>query len=110
MRDVVAICERWRPGVTATFVPATDDAIDELGALAGELPEAYVRFLRTMGTSSGALDLRLDGEDVRFDLPAVMSEHARGGGWMSPFLLVGVVGADAPHVYLDREHDGMVVR
>ena len=109
MEDVLAILERWRPGVTATFVPATDDAFDELHALAGELPAAYERFLRTMGRSSGALDLRLDGEDVRFDLPAVMDERAQLG-WMNPFLLVGVVGAGAPHVYLDREHDGMVVR
>lgn len=114
MRAFVELLERWRPGLAATLEPASDAAIDELEALAGALPGAYMAFLRTMGASTGAFELG----DANFGVDDVMAVHAGlagpDSGWASPFLLVGF-DAGGRHFFLDRgaphgEGDCMVVR
>lgn len=61
--DMVAVCsfvERWRPGATKAFVPATPEQITALAGPSGGvsvLPPVYLDFLSTMGVSTGGLGL-----------------------------------------------------
>jgi hypothetical protein len=114
MRALVELLERWRPGLVDSLEPAGDDDIDELGALAGALPGAYLRFLRTMGASTGAFD----PADASFGVADLTAAHAAldssDSGWASPFLLVGL-DPGGRHYFLDRDErhgddDCMVVR
>jgi len=60
MRGLLAFMERWKPGSTQGFEPATADQIAALaqphGGLAA-LPPVYREFLATMGASTGGLRL-----------------------------------------------------
>lgn len=114
MEALVELLERWHPGIAATFEPASEDDIDELCALTGPLPAAYLRFLRTMGASTGGFQVG----DALFDLGTVMEANAKldviDNGWASPFALVAVDPL-GDHFFIDRdskygEDDCMVVR
>jgi hypothetical protein len=104
--------EQWRPGTAATLVPLADELIQKLDATAGPLPGAYVRFLRTMGVSTGALLF----EDGEVDLDA--SEHWQVLSWFAGandrFLYIGLDnGPSGCDFYLDRHavhgHDDCMV-
>lgn len=49
MKELVELIERYRPGFAEAIQPASDTDIELLEESAGELPGAYLRFLRTMG-------------------------------------------------------------
>ena len=82
MRGLLAFMERWKPGSTQGFEPATADQIAALaqphGGLAA-LPPVYREFLETMGASTGGLRLTFgttsisalleDREDPRRERP-----------------------------------------
>lgn len=57
MDDLIALMERYRPGVGATLRPTPEADIARITALAGPLPGAYLRFLQTMGASTGDLEI-----------------------------------------------------
>ncbi|WP_239014426.1 SMI1/KNR4 family protein [Archangium violaceum] len=57
---MLAFMERWKPGSTQGFVPATADQIAALAKPHGglnALPRVYREFLETMGASTGSLRL-----------------------------------------------------
>jgi len=58
MTSLVELLERYQPGISAGFVPAAEKEIATLQRAVGPLPGAYLRFLRTMGSSTGDLELR----------------------------------------------------
>ncbi len=61
MTGVLAFMERWAPGSTRGFVPATAEQIEALGRAhgrVGTLPLVYRDFLAVMGQSTGRLRLK----------------------------------------------------
>jgi hypothetical protein len=63
MQELVALMEKWQPGISAGFVPTPEEEMARLVAIAGDLPGAYVRFLRTMGASTGDFQIDLGNAD-----------------------------------------------
>ncbi|WP_233262087.1 SMI1/KNR4 family protein [Vitiosangium sp. GDMCC 1.1324] len=64
MRGLLAFMERWKPGSTQGFEPATADQIAALAKPHGglnALPRVYREFLETMGASTGELQLTYYG-------------------------------------------------
>ena len=64
MPGLLAFMERWKPGSTQGFEPATADQIAALAKPHGglnALPRVYREFLETMGASTGALQLTYYG-------------------------------------------------
>jgi hypothetical protein len=57
MKALVEFIEKYRPGFSEEIVPADEFDIALLEEDAGPLPGAYRRFLQTMGTSMGDLEL-----------------------------------------------------
>lgn len=53
MQALVELIEKYRPGFSEEIVPADELDIALLEEHAGPLPGAYLRFLQTMGTSTG---------------------------------------------------------
>jgi hypothetical protein len=53
MQALVEFIEKYRPGFSEELVPADELDIALLEEYAGPLPGAYLRFLQTMGTSTG---------------------------------------------------------
>ncbi|WP_233261850.1 SMI1/KNR4 family protein [Vitiosangium sp. GDMCC 1.1324] len=61
MRGLLAFMERWKPGSTQGFEPATAEQIAALAKPHGglnALPRVYREFLETMGASTGNLRLK----------------------------------------------------
>jgi len=64
MPGLLAFMERWKPGSTQDFAPATADQIATLAKPHGglnALPRVYREFLETMGASTGDLQLTYYG-------------------------------------------------
>jgi hypothetical protein len=57
MKDLVSLVEHYSPHFSKGVQPATEDAIRSLEYLAGPLPGAYLRLLRTLGGSPNPLQL-----------------------------------------------------
>jgi hypothetical protein len=64
MKALVEFIEKYRPGFSEKIIPADKFDIALLEEDAGPLPGAYVRFLRTMGTSMGDLELAEAGFSI----------------------------------------------
>lgn len=65
MKALVELIETYRPGYSATVVPADESEIDILQNLVGPLPGSYCRFLKTMGASTGDFQPRDAVLDIR---------------------------------------------
>ena len=67
MQELVALMEKYQPGISASFVPTPEDDIAKMVAIAGPLPGAYLRFLRTMGASTGDFKIDMGNADWKTD-------------------------------------------
>lgn len=65
MQKLALLMERWRPGITAEFKPTSEADIRKIEVVAGGLPGAYVRFLRTMGACMDPLVIDHGNADLR---------------------------------------------
>jgi hypothetical protein len=115
MHELVAMLEKYQPGISATFRPAPQADIDQLiAATPKPVPGAYLRFLHTMGLSCG--DLVIDHgnanltSDLRWSTLAARTWLAEGR-----FLYIGDDSSPSANDYfLDQaapfgEDDCMVV-
>ncbi|WP_254626336.1 hypothetical protein [Myxococcus sp. CA039A] len=71
MKALVELIEKYRPGFAREIEPADEVDIELLEEHAGALPGAYLRFLQTMGSRMGGLelaeaDLSIDGKILTY--------------------------------------------
>lgn len=102
MQDLVKLLEKYESGISVTFVPTPKSEIARIEAAAGPLPGAYVRFLATMGTSTGDFQIGHGAADLRsrdiWEMPDQLP-------WLAgtPYLYIGQDnGPDGLDYFLDR--------
>ncbi len=100
MKDLVALIDRYQPGYASTVEPASSIELEDLEEAAGPLPGAYVRFLKTMGRSVGALRVH----DAHFNVAEVLMAYQLAP-WVIRDQYLFIAGdrspANAPY-FLDR--------
>jgi len=102
MEELVSLMEKYSEGIASTLQPIAPADIDRLAEAFGALPGAYVRFLRTMGASTGRFQIEEGQADLKNDdnweLPEMFT-------WMknSPFLYIGQDNSpNALDYFMDR--------
>jgi hypothetical protein len=102
MQALVKRMEAWSPGFAATLTATPEDDIKALATVAGPLPGAYLRFLRTMGASTGDLELDHGNADLRSDENWPLYDDQK---WLhgSPYVYIGQDRSpNGMHYFLDR--------
>ena len=100
MMDLVAFVEHYRSGFSESVGPATEVEIESLECLAGLLPGAYLRFLRTLGGKLNPLQLPdLDLSIEKASLAHLSRSHLKTERYL---FISSFRGADVDY-WMDRQ-------
>ncbi|WP_236068852.1 hypothetical protein [Citreicoccus inhibens] len=112
MKHFIDLVKKYHPGFSQRIEPADKYDISTLERRAGSLPGAYRRFLETMGTSMGDVELAEASLSIEGALNAYTLSWLKDDRYI---LFGGDNGLSSRHWFLDRKSphgadDCMVVR